>query len=376
MKQCTLISPLTASEGRVRIIRPDNRDVLRKLARTAQDNASAPSLEDKRACARELAALYANELCPRLREGDDIPLEADNSFSTLSSTLVSVRTLELLQQMFPELAAIATDFSDQVVNYGDTLKTRIVGIPSVVSYNQSTGWGNSDMTTTDVSITYNQKKGVQIAIDDQSVSTVRHLFEEIAPASAYALGKDIVDFVYALITSAFTNTVTAAGLGTFGRSTVIDIGGILDDAANRPIGRTLLLNRQYYSALAKDSSIVTLAAFQRPEIVEQGVLPDVEGFKVIKSVNFPATAIGAQTLKGFGFTRSALCLGARLGADYMRQMGDAANGTLQVITTPGGFSAHQVRFVDNKLAFGYQRLELIYGASRGQVAAGALLTDV
>lgn len=362
----------------VAITREANQAVLNALCASITKNREGTSMEAKKREAREFATLYAREISARLREGDPIPLEADNSFGTLSQTLVSTRTLELLTLQFPLLQAIATDMSDEIVKYGDSLYTRVVGIPSVTTYNQSTGWGASDMTTTDVSITYNQKKGVDVRIDDQSInSTVRRLFDEIAPAQAYALGKNVVDYIYALITSAFTNTVTEAGLTTFGRSTVIDIGGILDDAANPEMGRTILLNRPYFSALEKDPNITNLAAFQKSEIIERGVLPDVSGFKVIKAVNLPATVIsGTKVLKGFGFTRSALVLATRLSADYINALPGAGNGRLTVITTPGGFSANQVQYVDNQLATANQRLEIIYGASRGQVAAGALLTDV
>lgn len=364
--------------NRLSITREESRAVLKKLANLNATNRNAPALEAKICAAREFAEIYAQEITPRLREGDDIklPLEADNSFGTVTQSLVAVAVLERLFIEFPVLKDIFTDFSDAPVAFGSTLTTRIVSNPTVVSYHQTNGWSNSDITTTDVPITYNQKKGVQIVIDDQTLASVRRLFDEIVPNQAYALGKDMVDYIYALITAAFTNTVTASGLGTFGRSTVVDIGGILDDAASPQNGRTLLLNRQYYSALSKDPNIVTLAAFQRPEIIERGVLPDVEDFKVIKALNLPATAIAGKVLKGFGFTRGAIVLGTRLGADYMRQMGEASNGSSAVITTPAGFSANMIRFVDNKLGFGYQRLEVVYGGARGQVACGALLTDV
>lgn len=363
----------------IAITRASNKDMLTGLQAIAAKNRGDDRYDKKKEAAREFAALYAKEIVPRLREGDDIPLEADNSLGTLSGTLVSMRTLELLTLSFPLLNSIATDFSDQIVTYGDTLKTRIVGIPTVATYNTTTGWPTeSDANTTDVSITYDQFKAVPMRFRAHEISsTVRRLFDEIAPAQAYAAGKDMVDYVYALITAAFTNTVTAAGLGTFGRSTVIDIGGVLDDAANPEMGRTLLLARPYYSAVAKDNAIITLAAFQRAEIIEKGVLPDVEGFKIIKAVNLPATTIAGKTLKGFGFTKSALCIGSRLPADYVNVLPGAAHGNLTVVTTPSGFSANQIQFVQHTAIAGtHQRLEWMYGGSRGQVAAGALLTDV
>lgn len=367
------------SVNQIAITRASNKDMLTGLAAINAKNRGDERYEKKKEAAREFAALYAKEIVPRLREGDDIPLEADNSLGTLSGTIVSMRTLELLTLNFPLLQAIATDFSDQIVTYGDTLKTRIVGIPTVATYHTTNGWPTeSDANTTDVSITYDQFKAVPMRFRAHEISsTVRRLFDEIAPAQAYAAGKDMVDYVYALITSAFTNTVTAAGLGTFGRSTVIDIGGVLDDAANPEMGRTLLLARPYYSAVAKDNAIITLAAMQRAEIIEKGVLPDVEGFKVIKAVNLPATNIAGKTLKGFGFTKSALCVGSRLPADYVNAIPGAANGNLTVVTTPSGFSANQIQFVQHTAIAGtHQRLEWMYGGSRGQVAAGALLTDV
>ncbi len=371
------------------ISREDNLSVLNRLSAIYARQPSVP-YEDRRLAAREFAALYAKEIVPRIKEGDAIPLRGANSLGTLAATIASVRTLELLTLDLPDLSRISTDLSSEIVSYGDTLKTRIVGIPSVVTYNQSTGWAASDKVDVDVPIIYNQYKGVQITLDAQSIAgTVRHLFEETAPAQAYALGKSIVDYVYTLITAANFPGVTlaasstgvavptiAAGLGAFGRSTIIDLGGCLDDNANPQKGRTLILNRIYHSGLKKDTAIVSLATYQKPEIIEAGLLPYIEDFSVIKAVNLPATAIGTQTLKGFAFTKSALVLASRLSANYMNTIPGAGNGLLTVISTPSGFSGNQVQFVDNNKATANQRLEVIYGAAAGQPNAGQILTDV
>lgn len=335
--------------------------------------------------AKAFSALYAKEILPRLREGDDLPLSAvaANTLGTLASTLVATQTLELLTLTFPLLKMILTDFSDQIVSYGDTLKSRFIGIPAVKTYNTTTGWATpSDVTTTDISITYNQFKGVPIQfLGHELAGTVRRLFDELAPAQAYALGKDMVDYIYALITSAYTNTVTQAGLGTFGRSTLIDMGGILDDAGVPEIGRFVLLSRPYYSALSKDNVLTQMAAFQNAAMIAKGLepstMPEVEGFKAIKAVNLPATVIsGSTVLKGFAGSKSSIALASRLSADYVNAIPGAGNGNLTVVTTPAGFSANLVQFVDHVGANATSRLEVIYGGSRGQVAAGALLTDV
>jgi hypothetical protein len=363
----------------VSISREDSQSVLAKMAGITKRNADPGlSYTDKRQAAREFAAIYAKEITPRLREGDDIPIQAANTLGTLASTLVATRSLELLTLTFPMLDAITTDFSDQIVSYGDVLKTRYITIPTVQTFNTSTGWPtDSSHVTTDVSITYNQWKGVPFTFLSQEIAgTVRRLFDEAAGAQAYALGKSVVDYVYALITAtAFTNTPTSAALLSFDRSKVIDIGGALDDKSNPQMGRTLLLNRPYYSKLAQDSAIVTLAAYTRNDIITAGVLPDVEGMRVVKAVNLPGTAIGAKTLKGFGFTRSALVLATRLSADYVNAVPGAGHGNLSVVTTPGGISANLVQYVNHSTASVSQRLEVIYGASAGNPDAGQILTD-
>lgn len=379
-------TPRPFNMGSIHMTRESSHSILSGLSVIAAKNRGENDHSMKRSAARDFAALYAREILPRLKEGDDIPLAGANSLGTLVSSLVSTRTLELLTLDFPVIKSIFTDFSDQIVNYGDTLTTHVTGIPGVVTYNQTTGWAKSFMTSTPVPITYDQKKGVDIAIDDQSLnSTVRRLFDEIAPAQAYALAKDIVDYVYGKITlanfpvraaAAGLNPVNVAGLANFARTTLIDVGGSLDDAGNPAMGRTFLANRPYYSALKKDQTLITLSQFQSSQMnmITKGVINDVEDFTVVKAVNFPNTVIGAAYMKGFGFTRSALCVASRLSADYMNILPGAGNGNLTVITTPSGFSANQVQYVDNVLASANQRLEIIYGAAPGQPAAGVILT--
>jgi len=376
---------------KLNILREDTQSVLRGMyALTRQQEKT--DYQDRAPISKDFAALYAREILPRLKEGDDIPLRGSNSLGSLASTLVSTRTLELLTLDYPLLKSIATDFSDGIVSFGDTNTTHIVSIPEVQTYNTTTGWPtNSAMTTTPVSITYDQFKGVPISIQAHHLAgTVRNLFEEIAPAQADALGNHIVTFMYNLITPgnfpgvSAGNSATgeavptiACGPATFGRSNIIDLGGALDDNKNPQRRRHLLLNRLYYSGLAKDQTIITWAAFQRSEIIEQGVLPDVEGFRVIKAVNLPNTAFaGGKKLKGFAFTRSALVLATRLSADYVNALPGAGNGNLTVVTTPGGFSANQVQYVNHQGANANQRLEIIFGGSAGQPNAGEILTDV
>lgn len=321
------------------------------------------------------AALYAKEIKARYLEGDEMPLMAANNPGTLSGTLVTQRTLELLKLTFPALGSISTDFSDEQVKYGQTVQSRIVTIPAVQTYDVDTGWADSDAVMTDVPVTINRQKGVPITLNSQTLgSTARQLFDEVAPAQAYALAKEMMDFVYSLITAAnFTEAAINAALIDFGRPTVIDIGVAQDvnGVPDGPMNRSLLLNGQYFGQLKKDTAIVTLAAHQKAEIIEQGVLPDVEGYKVIKAVNLPV----AENLKGFALSKSALVLSTRLDNDYTQALPGASNGSVQVVTNPDlGISVMQVQYVNHQRATATQRISFMYGAAKGQIKSGQRLT--
>lgn len=360
------------------ISRESNERVLSELNAICarQGKASELPYGQRKEVAKEFATLYAREIRARLDEGDEIPLKAGNSLGTLAQTLVATRTLELLTKELPLLRSITTDFSDQIVSYGDSLKTRIVGIPTVQTYNTTTGWPTtSDVTTTDVTITYNQFKGVPVTFLGHEISgTVRRLFDEIAPAQAYALGNNMVDYVFSLITSGnFTNTATNAALPDFGRSTVIDMGTALRlrGVPAGPGNRTLIVNSDYYGGLLKDLTVSEMGTNMRPEIITNNILPNLAGFQVIDTPTLPSTG----NLAGFAFSKSALVLASRLSADYVSAIPGSGNGNLTVVTTPSGFSANLVQYVNHGSGASVSRLEVIYGASAGQNDAGQRLVS-
>jgi hypothetical protein len=360
MRGSVALQPARITVNPVKIVREDSQAVLAAFA--SEQNPL------------KRAAIYKTEIVKRYNDGDDLPIKANNAFGTLSGTLVTQRTLELLKLKFPVLSGISTDFSDQPGQYGQTIQTRVVSIPGVQTYDPNNGWADSDMVTVDVPVTLNQQKGVPITLNAQTLaSTTRRLFDEVAPAQAYALAKDMVDQLYAVILAAnFTSQPTVAAQIDWSRSFLIDVGVALDGRGvpDGPMNRTMLLNGAYYGQLKKDNAIVTLSAFQDKGIIEEGVLPDVEGFRVVKAINLPGTA----NMTGFGFSKSALAMAARLDGDYTNVLPGASYGNVTTVTDPDlGLSVLQVQYVDHKKATATQRISLIYGVAPGQNNAGQLL---
>jgi hypothetical protein len=340
---------------------------------------------------REFAAIYAREFKGSNKErmlsfpvsefetaimGADV---TDTNLKTLSGSLVTQRTLELLKFTFPSLTMFTTDFSDQAAQFNQTVITRTVTIPSVTSYNTTTGWADSTAANVDVPVTINQHRGVNLTFNEQIMaSTVRRLFDEFAPAAAYALSKDMVDNLYANITDAnFTNnSVTATS--AFARTSVIDIGTQLT-LRGVPLAlgqRTLLLYPTVFSKLVADTALITFAAYQKPELItapQNGaslVIP-VDTFQVVNAPNLP-TNNGNVT--GFGCSKSALIIATRLPNDYTTANPGANYGSVQVMTEPDiGISVMLTQYVNHQLAAATSRVSLMYGTAAGQTNAGQLL---
>jgi hypothetical protein len=377
-KKCTEdpenISLLASMRGHPAIHTPQ-RLTLSGVQITREDSLSVLKAYGQEKNARAKAAIYARDLSKRISDGEDLPLQAANSMGTLVGEIIAQRSLELLTIKLPLLDRIASDFSDQQVNFNQDVTTRIVGIPSVSDYNATTGYGTNDSTTTDVTVTIDKHRSCQVAFGANELSgTSRRLFDEQAPAMQYAIGKDIIDAVYALILAAnFTETATVEALATFDRTTVVAIAGALSDRGVPDMGRTLLLNGGYFDALFSDAAIINLASYQKADIITQGTMIPLHGFDVIRASNLPTTG----NLTGFGFSKSALVVAGRLPNDYATALpGATGGGITQVITEARtGFSVMLAQFVNHQLGKSFARLAYMFGCATGQPKAGQLLTS-
>ena len=386
------------ADGRVSISVEDPFNVYARMARVLSDSARSSSREDKARCAEEFSAIYAgafretdknrdlrNRLIgARLQVADDAIKAADvtdANLGTIAGTLVTQRTLELLKFIFPSLNRFTTDFSDQPSTFNQTVITRIITIPVVQTYSTATGWQDVVAATTDVPIVINQHKGVPITFGENLLaSTMRRLFDEFSEASAYALGKDLVDNLYSRLTDAnFTNN-TISTSAAFNRAAVVDIGVALS-TRGVPLGlgnRTMLLWPAAFGSLEKDASMIQFATnVPRPEIVTDGVTPqsafaiNVEAFNIYSAPNMPSNN---ANLVGFAGSKSALCIAARTPNDYTTVLPGASFGNVQMVTDPDiGITVMQVQYVNHTLGTATSRIALMYGTAAGQTAAGQLI---
>lgn len=410
-------------------VRPGANVILRSMAQLVRQQESVRGL-DAAACerrsvsAKELAVIYKNEVragfeldaeghrIPKINQDFVLaPLDAAldaatdaTTLGTLAGTLVSQRYLDIFMYKLPLISSgkIMTDFSDQPSELNQTVTTRKVIVPSVVSYDPTLdtdgypkGWVPANAPqTADVSITMDELIGVPIQYDLATLSsTQRQLFMEQAPAAAYANAKYFLAKLFKVCTAANFNAyanVTAAdaqgivkvpvayptyavALIDFARSKMAELAAAFDANEVPDEDRSLLLNAAYYNKATTDPSIVTFFAGQQsPEVVTQGILPDLAGFAPIKAPNFP----GTNNLVGMALQKNGLLAKSRLPSNLNTIQPGAGNGSVTQIVHPDtGLAMLLVQFVDHKRGYSAWLPCAILGAAVGDNRGGIPITS-
>jgi hypothetical protein len=306
----------------------------------------------------------------------NVEIQAANSLGTLSGTLVAQRSLGLLKLRFPILSRITRDFSNQSAQFNQSIMTRVRAIPAVSTYVPGTGFVATAATDTDVPVAMSSHVYSQITYNaNELASTARDLFGEQAEGCSYAIGKYVVDAIYALITP--TNfslgaQKTVQAVAGFNRVTAQAMCKAMNLRGIGPDARTILLNPDYYMQLGQDASVVAYDQFNGGNLICNNVLPSVGGFTPVEAVNLPT----ASNLVGFGLSPDALIVAARVPSDYTQAQSGSNYGTVSTVSDPDtGLSTMLTQYVDHNGGTSNYRVSLMFGTAVGNTVVGQLLTS-
>lgn len=311
-------------------------------------------------------------------ESCDHVIRAANTLGTVAAGIVVQRALDLLKLSFPVLGRISTNFSSENASYGEAITTRLVGVPAVGTYHVDNGYVSQAAVLTDVAVTINAHQFCQVEFNANEIGgTRRLLFGEQDEAMHYAMGKDLVDAIYALFIAAnYTETPTIEDVVNFARSTIIQLGIDMNTTSagrNANTGtRTALLSSAYYGKLAEDITVISpLYNSQGGGTVGSGVLPMVHGFLPVEAPNLPTTG----NLVGVGLRADAVAMAVRPANDYAgSQPGLPATGVVEQVTNPDtGLTVTLTRFVNHQLGKSYMRIAWMRGVAKGNPKAGQLI---
>lgn len=298
-----------------------------------------------------------------------------NSLGALSGTLILQRALEFVFTKFPALAAISMGFKEldgRVDNMllNQTATTRIVNAATVNNF----GTGATDVSTTDVSVTLDQKKEVHHKFTFANVnSTDRRLIDEQAMPIAIGIAKHIIAQVNTLWLKAnYTNYVTVASGWDYDNT----IRALRKKAAQLGIPegrRALVINSDVYDALLGDTMVV--AALNNPanaDAIKEGRLPQVGG---LLPSEYPDLAGNSENLVGFCCDPSATVFAARAPKDP-REVAQNLSfpGIIDYITEPNsGFRVMVNQWIDPDTLDVNNRLVWLQGYAKGNAALGIRL---
>lgn len=299
-----------------------------------------------------------------------------NSFGTLTPDIITLSVMDYLKKKFPIIKNLATDFSPLPVDFGETVKSRVVTVPTVADYDTTNGYVPGDAATTDVDVTINKHKHVSLSFGEQEISgTKRNLAEEQMSASAYALGRQMLVDLGALITPGNFPTSEVATVANTDRST---LGLLRENLTNQGAAypRYGLVNPGVFANLTDDSRLINVNFQGGGEDVdyEMGMIRNALGFGAIGEwADMPT----ANNLTGFFANKNALVIASRVPKDPALVIPDLQlPGTIKIITDPEtGMTMMYRFFYDMKLGKLQMTLTWMYGVNVGVAGQGTLLTS-
>jgi hypothetical protein len=234
-----------------------------------------------------------------------------NNNATVSAALIGQRALTTLLADFPLLTEIAIDFSSEAVKFDQDIVTHIVAPTIAQDFDPAQGYVPSDQSQADVTVKINKHAHATYAITDTERSKSQiELTERYARVVAHALGLKVVNDLLAVLLAANFPQASSFALNGFNREGVVDIGTKMTKRFLPTVGRFMFLHSDYYNKLCKDQTI--FSAYINPagsNVVTSGVIPNVNGFKIVDSPIIPENG---EKLVGFAGLREGLIIAARV----------------------------------------------------------------
>lgn len=236
-----------------------------------------------------------------------------NTLGGVNVAQIAEETLTYLSYSFYPLTAMATDFSEDIKEKGESVTTRIVS--SVAPSDLSNGYTPSDVTSTAVKVDLNNFFGPVIEFKDLEATKAGDpdwLKNQFMEPSVEGLLDKVFQTVFAVVTNTNfpSNSVIAAS--NFDADDLADLGGELTKSKAPRKRRAAVLGVDWHTGVVKDSVVEDKSAFGDNQAIKEGVVSRVRGFNVYEYANIPNNG---ENLAGFVLHPSAIAFAARAVVD-------------------------------------------------------------
>lgn len=282
-----------------------------------------------------------------------------NTIAGANLAEIAQESLQGLSTLFAPLAALTTDFSNDVRNAGESVTTRYPTKPTAADMSGGVKSAAADVAMTSATITLDTHYGFTYGFTDversKSSINLNNLF--IQPA-LQALGDKVFGDVWNLITAANFATSSVITAANFDRDDLIDLGTTLTQTKKAPQqGRAVFMNPTYYGSLVK-----TLNSAEFPGMGADKAEAQVPRVAKFDSYETDIADANSENLAAFAFQRNALLMAGRtVDTDMARQAGIE----VETVVIPGlGLPVQFRRFYDSEGIL-YYNCQLLYGVAKG-----------
>lgn len=304
--------------------------------------------------------------------------------ATLSTTELITDVIDAFKVRFPLMSAIGTDFSSDEAKLGQTIRGRVLSLPSVQEYNGTDGYKSNSVSanslTTDVDVTLNRHRHVPIKVDflDQ-VSTKRDLYSETVGNMAYSLGKEAFDYAMGLAVQANFSHEVVASEANSDYDALAKANSVLNKNGASATGRFGIVNSNVFNALDADARIASGDYHgQQKGASAYGQLSNVAGFENV--FEYPDMPANSETLTGYFGDKTGIVMASRIPNDVealANRIGIPAISKVDVVSDADtGLSMMGITYQDAGTFDVYTTLTWIYGVVAGaQGGTDNSLTD-
>lgn len=233
--------------------------------------------------------------------------------AALAIDIISQAALKAFNATIQALSSFSIDMSADFAQIGK--KIQFVWTPAgatVTQYNPANGYVTEEPTQLPKELEIDKNPYVGFHYTDDQLATLSLLkLEEIGTQYGAALAESVLADIWGLITAAnFANVIPAAILAAdFDSDDVLDIGKQCTTLKWPKMGRNMILNEDFYTALAKDPAVKDASQSGGTEAIRTGKVPNLGTFENI----FESTVVpeNGENLQGFAVNREAIGIAFR-----------------------------------------------------------------
>ena len=214
------------------------------------------------------------------------------------SQIWSAKTIDVLENALVYSKLFNNDYEGEITDAGDTVHIAQIGMPTIKDYTRGAAIDSAeDVSVTDQTLTIDQAKYFNIAVDDvDAVQSKVALLDTATQRAAYGfadqcdayLGKQLAEAAGIKVGSADApEAVTASNA----YEVLVGIKTKLDDANLPKQGRVVIVPPEFEGLMLLDSRFVNVTE-QSEERLTEGTVYKAAGFEVAVSNNCPAPKSG------------------------------------------------------------------------------------